>query len=87
MKPLSAGVVRWLKDPAGELHFYFHDIVSGQKPTAVRVAEALMTNISLTGFGAVVMMDNALTETPDPKSKLEKSQGIYASMIKGSWGH
>ncbi|KAI4371283.1 hypothetical protein MLD38_019538 [Melastoma candidum] len=61
------------------LHFYFHDIVSGPKPTAVRVAQASMTDKSPTGFGAVVMIDDPLTITPDNTSKIVgRAQGIYA---------
>lgn len=61
------------------LHFYFHDIVSGPNPTAVRVAKASVTDKSSTGFGAVVMMDDPLTITPDNTSKIVgRAQGIYA---------
>ena len=59
---------------------FFHDIVSGPKPTAVRVAQAQMTHKSPTFFGAVVMIDDPLTVGPEPGSKLVgKAQGIYAS--------
>ncbi|KAL8136219.1 hypothetical protein AgCh_010712 [Apium graveolens] len=62
------------------LHFYFHDIVSGRNPTAVRVASAAITNTSSTYFGAIVMMDDPLTEGPEPSSKqVGRAQGIYAS--------
>ncbi|KAL3746303.1 hypothetical protein ACJRO7_015284 [Eucalyptus globulus] len=57
------------KEKLSHLHFYFHDIVSGRNPTAVRVAEAKMTNSSATGFGAVVMIDDPLTEGPEMSSK------------------
>ncbi|XP_073133130.1 dirigent protein 22-like [Henckelia pumila] len=62
------------------LHFYFHDIVSGPNPTAVRVAEAAVTNSSATGFGALVMIDDPLTVGPEMGSKMVgRAQGIYAS--------
>ncbi|XP_075517836.1 dirigent protein 22-like [Primulina tabacum] len=62
------------------LHFYFHDIVSGRNPTAVRIAEAAVTNSSVTSFGAVVMMDDPLTVGPEMSSKIVgRAQGIYAS--------
>ncbi|XP_073132986.1 dirigent protein 22-like [Henckelia pumila] len=62
------------------LHFYFHDIVSGRNPTAVRVAEAAMTNSSATSFGRVFMMDDPLTMGPEMSSKsVGRAQGIYAS--------
>ncbi|MQM03251.1 hypothetical protein Taro_036024 [Colocasia esculenta] len=61
------------------LHFFFHDVVTGPSPTATRVVEAATTNSSSNGFGAVVMIDDALTERPDPSSKLVgRAQGMYA---------
>nr|POF03424.1 dirigent protein 21 [Quercus suber] len=60
------------------LHFYFHDIVSGPKPTAVRVAQAATTNKSPTGFGAVAVIDDPLTLLPENTSKVVgQAQGIY----------
>ncbi|CAK9169944.1 unnamed protein product [Ilex paraguariensis] len=68
------------KEKLSHLHFYFHDIVSGRNPTAVRIASAAMTNTSATGFGAIVMMDDPLTVGPNLSSKLVgRAQGIYAS--------
>ncbi|KAI0510634.1 hypothetical protein KFK09_011242 [Dendrobium nobile] len=61
------------------LHFFFHDVVSGLSPTAIRVAQAPTTSLSTTGFGAVVMIDDPLTEGPDRNSKLlGHAQGMYA---------
>ncbi|XP_043691944.1 dirigent protein 11-like [Telopea speciosissima] len=61
------------------LHFYFHDIIGGRNPTAIRVAEAPSTKTSETVFGAVVMMDDPLTENPEATSKLVgRAQGIYS---------
>ncbi|KAI3407248.1 Dirigent protein [Psidium guajava] len=74
--PLELGLK---KEKLSHLHFYFHDIVSGHNPTAVRVAEAQMTNTSATGFGAVVVIDDPLTEGPEMSSKeVGRAQGIYA---------
>ncbi|THG10636.1 dirigent protein 22-like [Camellia sinensis] len=68
------------KEKLSHLHFYFHDIVSGKNPTAVRVADAPMTNKSPTLFGALVMMDDPLTLKPELSSKqVGRAQGIYAS--------
>ncbi|KFK44377.1 hypothetical protein AALP_AA1G249600 [Arabis alpina] len=59
------------------LHFYFHDVLSGDKPTAIRVTNPPVTN---TSFGVVVIADNLLTEGPDPSSKeIGRAQGLYAS--------
>ncbi|XP_058075628.1 dirigent protein 21-like [Magnolia sinica] len=68
------------KEKMTHLRFYFHDIVSGPNPTAVLVAAASSTNKSRTGFGGVSIIDDPLTEGPDPKSKLlGRAQGLYAS--------
>ncbi|PKI78713.1 dirigent protein 23 [Punica granatum] len=62
------------------LQFYFHDTFSGSNPSAVRVAEARDTDNSLTLFGALVMVDDPLTEGISPSSKLVgRGQGLYGS--------
>ncbi|KAI3738543.1 hypothetical protein L2E82_28578 [Cichorium intybus] len=67
------------KEKLTHLHFYFHDIVTGHHPTAVKVA-APGTNASRSFFGLVMMMDDPLTLTPEPGSKIVgRAQGIYAS--------
>ncbi|XP_059668551.1 dirigent protein 22-like [Cornus florida] len=86
-RSLSREMLGLKKEKLSHLHFYFHDIVSGQNPTAVRVAEAAMTNTSITGFGGVVMIDDPLTVRPDPSSKLVgRAQGIYASASQSEFG-
>lgn len=61
------------------LHFYFHDIVVGKSPTAMRIAQANITDTSKTFFGALVMIDDPLTESSDLDSKLiGRAQGMYA---------
>ncbi|KAD6795679.1 hypothetical protein E3N88_06575 [Mikania micrantha] len=68
-----------MKEKITKLHFYFHDIVSGKSPTAMRVAQPT-SYTSLTGFGNVVMADDALTAGPEPNSTIVgRAQGIYAS--------
>ncbi|XP_028808705.1 dirigent protein 22-like [Neltuma alba] len=84
LSPASLGL---REEKLSHLHFYFHDILSGPKPTAVRVAEAPVTNTSSTAFGAVVMIDDLLTLGPDPDSKpVGRAQGIYASASQGEAG-
>ncbi|KAK7345180.1 hypothetical protein VNO77_15728 [Canavalia gladiata] len=69
------------------LHFFFHDVVGGPNQTAVRVAAAPGTNKSLTMFGAVVMMDDPLTELAESDSKVVgRAQGIYASASQTELG-
>lgn len=61
-------------------HFFFHDVVTGPNPTAVKVAEAATSNQSATFFGTVVVMDDALTAGPNLTSTelVGRAQGIYA---------
>lgn len=59
------------------LHFFFHDILSGKNPTSVRIIGP--PNGSSAGFGSTMMIDNALTEEQDPKSKIiGRAQGFYS---------
>ncbi|XP_015901353.3 dirigent protein 22-like [Ziziphus jujuba] len=75
------------KEKLSHLHFYFHDIVSGRNPTAIRVAEANTTNTSRSLFGSVFMMDDPLTTGPEQISKLVgRAQGIYASASQSELG-
>ncbi|KAK2967086.1 hypothetical protein RJ640_029161 [Escallonia rubra] len=62
------------------LRFYFHDTLSGKSPSAVRVAQASDTDKSPTLFGALMMVDDPLTEGPDMSSKLVgRARGLYGS--------
>lgn len=79
-------VERWFKklphakEKLTKLHFFFHDVVSGKNETVVRVAESKATAKSPTVFGAVFIMDDPLTEGPEPSSKIVgRAQGIYSS--------
>ncbi|KAF3441980.1 hypothetical protein FNV43_RR15896 [Rhamnella rubrinervis] len=69
------------------LHFYFHDILGGRNPTAIRVAESNTTNTSRSFFGAVMIMDDPLTVGPEPTSKIVgRAQGIYAAASQSEVG-
>ena len=64
------------------LHFYFHDTVSGKSPTAVRVVEppppAASSSSPTSMFGMVNVMDDPLTEGPEPGSApVGRAQGLY----------
>ncbi|KAK2665544.1 hypothetical protein Ddye_004118 [Dipteronia dyeriana] len=76
------------KQTVTNLRFYFHDTLSGKNPSAIRVAQASeMTDKSPTLFGMVMMADDPLTETPDPKSKLVgRAQGLYGSASQAELG-
>ncbi|WVZ88618.1 hypothetical protein U9M48_035118 [Paspalum notatum var. saurae] len=66
------------------IKLYWHDVVSGPSPTAVQVARAAVTNTSKSLFGAVVVIDDALTEGPDLNSSklLGRAQGTYIAAGK-----
>ncbi|CAA7049105.1 unnamed protein product [Microthlaspi erraticum] len=69
------------------IHFYFHDIVSGDNPTAVPVARGPTTNSSATGFGTVSVVDDLLTVGPDITSQeVGRPQGMYTSTDKKQVG-
>ncbi|KAL6007771.1 hypothetical protein ACLOJK_033273 [Asimina triloba] len=68
------------KEKMSHLHFYWHDVISGPKPTTIQVAAAQSTRNSSTFFGSLYIIDDPLTEGSDPKSKmLGRAQGFYAS--------
>ncbi|GAV76163.1 Dirigent domain-containing protein, partial [Cephalotus follicularis] len=63
-------------EKTSHLHFYFHDKISGQNPTVVKIAGP--PNRSFASFGSTMMMDDLLTEGPEATSKLVgRAQGIY----------
>lgn len=80
-------VLEWVKqmNPNNEilttLHFYFHDTVSGPKPTAVSVNQPGVGSSGPTNpFGSIYVVDDVLTEQPDSSSKvIGQAQGIYGS--------
>ncbi|OEL33692.1 Dirigent protein 19 [Dichanthelium oligosanthes] len=86
--PILAAVPAASAAASGEksthIKLYWHDVVSGPSPTAVQVARAAVTNTSKTGFGAVVVIDDPLTEGPDLKSSkpLGRAQGTYIAAGK-----
>lgn len=68
------------------LHFFFHDTVSGRSPTAVRVAGPPDAS-SRTMFGMVNVMDDPLTEGPEPGSApVGRAQGMYMSSDQAQMG-
>ncbi|KAF5443808.1 hypothetical protein F2P56_036335 [Juglans regia] len=71
---------QYAKEKVSRLHFYFHDTPSGKNPSAVRVAQAPITEKSPTLFGLVNIFDDPLTEGPEPTSRLVgRAQGLYGS--------
>lgn len=67
------------EEKTSQLHFNFHDKVGGHNPTAVQVASA-PSNKSPLGFGTVMVMDDPLTEGPEPTSNpVGRAQGLHVS--------
>uniref|UniRef100_A0A0C9QNN3 Dirigent protein n=1 Tax=Wollemia nobilis TaxID=56998 RepID=A0A0C9QNN3_9CONI len=61
------------------LEFYMHDIVTGRGQTALPVVLPNGTTNNL-AFGAITVIDDALTESSDPSSTvIGKGQGMYIS--------
>ncbi|TYK21675.1 dirigent protein 20-like [Cucumis melo var. makuwa] len=74
------------KEKLSHFRLYWHDVLSGKYPTSIQIVPPV-SNTSMTGFGLVNMIDNPLTETPDPKSKLwGRAQGLYASASQDKFG-
>ncbi|KAL1312270.1 hypothetical protein HN51_038903 [Arachis hypogaea] len=63
------------------LHFFFHDVVSGPKPTMRIIAEPEGRAKDTLPFGTTVIIEDPLTAGPEPESKLiGKAQGLYTSI-------
>ncbi|MCD7454142.1 hypothetical protein HAX54_023624 [Datura stramonium] len=67
------------KEKMTKFHFYFHDIVSGEDPSAIQIAQANITSISPTSFGLVRMMDNPLSIGPNTNSEVNVSKFVTIS--------
>ncbi|XP_057482936.1 dirigent protein 22-like [Actinidia eriantha] len=67
------------REKLSHFRLYWHDILSGPKPTAVRVVQP-PSNTSTTFFGFIAMIDDPLTIGPALSSKLVgRAQGLYTS--------
>jgi hypothetical protein len=70
------------KQKVTHLHFYLFDILSGNKPTAVQIAQPNITigHKSTTPFGHLYAIDDLLREGPNESSKvIGNAQGLYIS--------
>ncbi|KAJ0969700.1 hypothetical protein J5N97_022577 [Dioscorea zingiberensis] len=75
----NATASKLFKETETHLHFYLHDILTGTESSSVLVAQGPNTSNHPTAFGAVLVMDSMLTETPNRNSKLiGRAQGMYA---------
>ncbi|KAF8711144.1 hypothetical protein HU200_029152 [Digitaria exilis] len=77
--PAPATAAPW-DEKETHIRVYWHDQVTGNA-TVVTVAEAATTNTSSTRFGAVQVIDDALTLEPN-KTVIGRAEGIYVSSNK-----
>ncbi|XP_062019899.1 dirigent protein 4-like [Rosa rugosa] len=70
------------KEKVTHLHFYYFDILSGTKPSAVEIARPSLTrnDTSPTPFGSLTATDDPLREGPETNSTvIGNARGIYLS--------
>ncbi|KAK8567987.1 hypothetical protein V6N13_105929 [Hibiscus sabdariffa] len=61
------------------LHFFLHDILSGENPSAILIARPNITG-SAVSFGSLFAIDDPLTVGPEPTSEIiGNAQGMYVS--------
>jgi hypothetical protein len=73
-------------DATTHLHFYFHDTVSGASPSAVSLVGPADPS-SRSFFGMVSVMDDPLTEGPEPESAaVGRAQGLYMATDQAQLG-
>ncbi|CAH9082914.1 unnamed protein product [Cuscuta epithymum] len=86
-KPVDRKSLGFKKEKASHLHFFWHDILSGPKPTSIMVIPPAKISSANFSFGLTNIIDNPLTVAPDPKSKcVGRAQGIYASACQEELG-
>ena len=86
LSPKKLGL-HYKREKLSHLRFYFHEVVSGKSPSAIKVADAPTTNSSPTAFGAVIVVDDPLTTGPDPASeRVGSAQGVYALASQSELG-
>ncbi|KAI4353466.1 hypothetical protein L6164_002414 [Bauhinia variegata] len=85
VRPMDRKLLGLKKEKLSHFRFYWHDIVSGKKPTSVAVVPPPAN--STTAFGLLDIHDNPLTLGPEVSSKLVgKAQGFYASASQSEVG-
>ena len=79
-------------DGLTKFKLYWHDVLAGTSPTAIRIAQAASTNSSSTFFGAVVAIDDPLTTGPavtgsaKSKDEIGRAQGTYTFADQATFG-
>ncbi|CAA2982697.1 dirigent 22-like [Olea europaea subsp. europaea] len=76
---VDAKMLGFRKEKLTHFRVYWHDILSGEKPTSIRIVNPPSNVPASSGFGLVNMIDNPLTIGPDLDSKMVgRAQGFYA---------
>ncbi|KAM3311602.1 hypothetical protein ACQJBY_031941 [Aegilops geniculata] len=79
-------------DGLTKFKLYWHDVLAGTSPTAIRIAQAASSNSSSTFFGAVVAIDDPLTTGPavtgsaKSKDEIGRAQGTYTFADQATFG-
>nr|GMD17959.1 dirigent protein 22-like [Ipomoea batatas] len=85
-KPVDRKSLGLKKEKASHFRFFWHDILSGNNPTSIRVIQPPNKNSSFL-FGLTNMIDNPLTIGPELGSKcVGRAQGMYASAAQEELG-
>ncbi|KAL5133228.1 Dirigent protein 3 [Glycine soja] len=78
LDPKSIGIKH--KKTLSHFRFYWHEVFTGENPTAVRIIPSLPKYNTTTFFGTLGVYDNALTVGPEAYSKVVgKAEGLFAS--------
>ncbi|MBA0760199.1 hypothetical protein Gotri_022959 [Gossypium trilobum] len=63
-----------------QLHFFLHDTLSVENPSAIMIAHPNIIQTSSFGFGSLFAIDDPFTVGPEPTSSLiGNAQGLYVS--------
>ncbi|PHU29928.1 Dirigent protein 3 [Capsicum chinense] len=77
-KSINEKSMRLKREKLSHFRFYWHDVLSGSKPTSMIIIPPPKN--TTTGFGQMNMIDNALTLGPELSSKIVgRAQGFYAA--------
>ncbi|KAK9079050.1 hypothetical protein SSX86_000719 [Deinandra increscens subsp. villosa] len=77
-KPPNSSPFKLGTEKLSHFQFFWHDIQSGPNPTSINIIKPPLNTPPATGFGAVNMIDDPLTESPENDSRvLGRAQGFY----------
>ncbi|MED6123816.1 hypothetical protein PIB30_053028 [Stylosanthes scabra] len=81
---ISPSSLGFLEEKLTHIRFFFHDVVTGPNATIIIALSPLMGKSKAPlPFGSLVMLEDPLTEGPEPDSKLiGKAQGFYTMVTQ-----